>query len=85
MKMSILFLIYFLLLNLEPSKGFYATLGRSVMQVINTPFNVASGIIVDMKKESPQQDAAKQKKTKLEKEKLNKVKGFKQLSSLFFS
>jgi len=60
MKMSILFLI-FSPLNLEPSKGFYATLGRSVMQVINTPFNVASGIIVDMKKESPKQDAAKQK------------------------
>jgi len=47
------------------------------MQVINTPFNVASGIIVDMKKKSTQEDAVKQKKTKLEKEKLKKVQGYK--------
>lgn len=70
--------------NSAPSKGFYATLGRSVMQVYNQPFNVSSGIIVDMKR-SGEQDAVKMKKSKKEKERLNKIRGFQALSSLFFT
>jgi 16S rRNA A1518/A1519 N6-dimethyltransferase RsmA/KsgA/DIM1 with predicted DNA glycosylase/AP lyase activity len=50
--------LQFSFLNKEADKGFYATLGRSVMQVSNQPFNVSSGIIVDMKKQNTEKDEA---------------------------
>ncbi|KAL4483593.1 hypothetical protein ABPG72_016874 [Tetrahymena utriculariae] len=67
----------------SPSKGFYATLGRSVMMVFNHPFNVFSGIIVDMKKTNKGNE--NKKKQKQMKEKMSKLKGYTALSSLFFN